>query len=83
MIRCRWVLARKADGTVKARLVLSGPQTKDSGEEPTSSPTASRRARNILLTVAAANSWSLIKGDVTGTVLQANGYGYGSARVAP
>eukprot|EP00959_Pyramimonas_sp_CCMP1952_P317133 6637343-Pyramimonas_sp.AAC.1 len=63
MIRCRWVLTRKADGTAKARLVLLGYQTKIIGKEPTASPTASRRARNILLTIAAANHWNLVKGD--------------------
>ncbi|CAK0880367.1 unnamed protein product, partial [Prorocentrum cordatum] len=72
VIRCRWVLTRKSDGTAKARLVLLGYQTKDIGQEPTASPTASRRARNLLLTVAAANSWTIVKGDVTSALLQAN-----------
>ncbi|CAK0906464.1 unnamed protein product [Prorocentrum cordatum] len=72
VIRCRWVLTRKSDGTAKARLVLLGYQTEDIGQEPTASPTASRRARNILLTVAAASSWNIVKGDVTSALLQAN-----------
>ncbi|CAK0877495.1 unnamed protein product, partial [Prorocentrum cordatum] len=72
VIRCRWVLTRKSDGTAKARLVLLGYQTKDIGQEPTASPTASRRARNLLLTVAAANSWTIVKGDVISAFLQAN-----------
>ena len=71
VIRCRWVLTRKADGTAKARLVLLGYQTKDIGQEPAASPTASRRARNILPTVAAAHRWSLIKGDATSAFLEA------------
>ncbi|CAK0867259.1 unnamed protein product [Prorocentrum cordatum] len=70
-IRCHWVL-QKADGTARARLVRLGHQTKDVGKEPTASPTACRRARNILLSVAATNDWSLAKGDVTSAVLQAN-----------
>ncbi|CAK0911327.1 unnamed protein product, partial [Prorocentrum cordatum] len=72
VIRCRWVLTRKSDGAAKARLVLLGYQTKDIGQEPAASPTASRRARNLLLTVAAANSWTIVKGDVTSAFLQAN-----------
>ncbi|CAK0846211.1 unnamed protein product [Prorocentrum cordatum] len=72
VIRCHWVLTRKSDGTAKARLVLLGYQTKDIGQEPTASPTASRRARNPLLTVAAANSWTIVKGDVTSAFLQAS-----------
>ncbi|CAK0904869.1 unnamed protein product, partial [Prorocentrum cordatum] len=72
VIRCRWVLTRKSDGAAKARLVLLGYQTKDIGQEPTASPAASRRARNLLLTVAAAISWTIVKGDVTSAFLQAN-----------
>ncbi|CAK0814132.1 unnamed protein product [Prorocentrum cordatum] len=71
VIKCRWVLPRKADGAAKARLVLLGYQTKDIGKEPTASPTASRRARNILLTIAAANHWNVVEGDVTSAFLQA------------
>ena len=72
VIRARWLFTRKADGRAKARLVLLGYQTKDLGREPTASPTASRRARNVMLTVAAAHNWKLIKGDVTSAFLQAN-----------
>ncbi|CAK0855515.1 unnamed protein product [Prorocentrum cordatum] len=72
VIRCRWVLTRKSDGAAKARLVLLGYQTKDIGQKPAASRTASRRARNLLLTVAAANSWTIVKGDVTSAFLQAN-----------
>eukprot|EP00959_Pyramimonas_sp_CCMP1952_P208863 4368677-Pyramimonas_sp.AAC.1 len=63
IIRARWLFTRKADGRAKARLVFLGYQTKDLGKEPTASPTASRRARNVMLTIAAANHWKLIKGD--------------------
>ncbi|CAK0827541.1 unnamed protein product, partial [Prorocentrum cordatum] len=72
IIRARWLFTRKADGRAKARLVLLGYQTKDLGKEPTASPTASRRARNVMLTIAAAHNWKLIKGDVTSAFLQAN-----------
>ena len=72
IIRARWLFTRKTDGRAKARLVLLGYQTKDLGKEPTASPTASRRARNIMLTVAAAHHWKLIKGDVTSAFLQAD-----------
>ncbi|CAK0837902.1 unnamed protein product, partial [Prorocentrum cordatum] len=72
VIRARWLFTRKSDGKAKARLVLLGYQTKDLGQEPTASPTASRRARHVMLTVAAANRWKLIKGDVTSAFLQAH-----------
>ncbi|CAK0829661.1 unnamed protein product [Prorocentrum cordatum] len=72
IIRARWLFTRKADGRAKARLVLLGYQTKDLGKAPTASPTASRRARNVVLTIAAAKHWKLTKGDVTSALLQAN-----------
>ncbi|CAK0817744.1 unnamed protein product, partial [Prorocentrum cordatum] len=72
IIRARWLFTRKADGRAKTRLALLGYQTKDLGKEPTASPTASRRARNVMLTIAAAHDWKLIKGDVTSALLQAN-----------
>ncbi|CAK0890400.1 unnamed protein product, partial [Prorocentrum cordatum] len=72
IIRARWLFTRKADGRAKARLVFLGYQTKDLGTEPTASPTASRRARNAMLTIAAANHWKLIKVDVTSALPQAN-----------
>ncbi|CAK0818384.1 unnamed protein product, partial [Prorocentrum cordatum] len=72
VIRARWLFTRKSDGKAKARLVLLGYQTKDLGQEPTASPTASRRARHVMLTVAAANRWKIIKGDVTSAFLQAH-----------
>ncbi|CAK0911609.1 unnamed protein product [Prorocentrum cordatum] len=72
VIRARWLFTRKSDGKAKARLVLLGYQTKALGKEPTASPTASRGARSVMLTVAAANHWKLIKGDVTSAFLQAN-----------
>ncbi|CAK0904649.1 unnamed protein product, partial [Prorocentrum cordatum] len=75
IIRARWLFTRKADGRAKARLVLLGYQTKDLGKEPAASPTASRRARNVMLTIAAAHNWKLIKGDVTSAFLQANEMG--------
>eukprot|EP00959_Pyramimonas_sp_CCMP1952_P091141 1907727-Pyramimonas_sp.AAC.1 len=65
-------MARKADGTAKARLALHGYQAKDIGQEPTASPAASRQARNIHLIAAAANHWSSIEGDVASAFLQAN-----------
>eukprot|EP00959_Pyramimonas_sp_CCMP1952_P372837 7807423-Pyramimonas_sp.AAC.1 len=63
IIRARWLFARKADGRAKARLVLLDYQAKDLGKEPTANPTASRRARTVMLTIAAANHWKLIEGD--------------------
>eukprot|EP00959_Pyramimonas_sp_CCMP1952_P221535 4631158-Pyramimonas_sp.AAC.1 len=72
IIRSRGLFTRKANGRAKVRFALLGYQSKDLGMEPTASPTASRRARNAMLTIAAANNWKLIEGDVTSAFLQAH-----------
>ena len=59
-MRMRWVLARKGDGTAKARLVVLA----------TASPTMSKVGRNIILTLAAALKMKVKAGDVTSAFLQ-------------
>ena len=56
-MRVRWILTRKTDGTAKARLVLLGYQDRDLDKLKSASPTASRRARNNFLQIAAHRRW--------------------------
>ena len=58
----------KDDGPLKARLVVQG--FTDLGKIPTSSPTASRRSRQIFLTLAASFGFQTHKGDVKCACLQ-------------
>ena len=48
----------KDDGSLKARLVVQGFTDQRLGKIPTSSPTASRRSRQIFLTLAASLGFS-------------------------
>ena len=52
LMRMRWVITRKADDTLKARLVIQGFTDPQLGAKPTASPTVSRRGRRLFLTVA-------------------------------
>ena len=54
LMKMRWVVTFKYDGSLKARLVVQGFTNQRLGEIPTSSPTASRRSRQIFLTLAAS-----------------------------
>ena len=51
MQHCRWVVTFKDDGSFKARLVVPGFTGQRLGKIPTSYPTASRRSRQIFLTL--------------------------------
>ena len=64
LMKMRWVVTFKDDGSLKARLVVQG-FTDRLGKTPTSSPTASRRSRQIFLTLAAPPGFPTHKGDVT------------------
>ena len=66
----RWVLVIEPDGMAKASLVILGYTHHDLANLKTTSPTASRRARSLLLTLAAQHGWSFQKGDVTAAFLQ-------------
>ena len=60
----------KDDGSLKARLVVQGFTDQRLGKIPTSSPTASRRSRQIFLTLAASLGFQTYKGDVKCAFLQ-------------
>ena len=52
LMKMRWVVTFKDDGSLKARLVVQGCTDQRLGKIPTPSPTASRRSRQIFLTLA-------------------------------
>ena len=54
LMKMRWVVTFKDDGSLKARLVVQGFTDQRLGKIPTSSPTASRRSRQIFLTLASS-----------------------------
>ena len=60
----RWVVTIKDDGSLKAWLVVQGFTDQRLGKIPTSSPTASRRSRQIFLTLAASLGFQTHKKDV-------------------
>ena len=59
----RWVTF-KDDGSLKARLVVQGFTDQRLGKIPTSSPTAPRRLRQIVLTLPASLGFQTYNGDV-------------------
>ena len=70
LMRMRWVLTRKGDGTAKARLVVLGFMAHNLTEVATASPTMSKVGRNVILTLAAALKMKVKAGDVTSAFLQ-------------
>ena len=54
LMKMRWFVTFKDDGSLLARLVLQGFTDQRLGKIPTSSPTASRRSRQNFLTLAAS-----------------------------
>ena len=70
LMKMRWVLTRKSDGTAKARLVVLGFMAHNLTEVATTSPTMSKVGRNVILTLAAAYKFKLKAGDVTSAFLQ-------------
>ena len=69
-MKMRLVMTFKHDGSLKARLVVQGFTDQRLGKIPTSSPTASRRSRQIFLTLAASLGFQTHKGDVKCAFLQ-------------
>ena len=69
-MRMRWVVTFKDDGSLKARLVVQGFTDQRHGKIPTSSPTASRRSRQVFLTLAAPFGFQTHEGDVKCAFLQ-------------
>ena len=70
LMKMRWVVTFKDDGTLKARLVVQGYTDQRLCKIPTSSPTASSRSRPIFLTLAASLGFQTHKGDVKCAFLQ-------------
>ena len=66
----RWAVTFKDDGSLKARSVVQRFTDQRLGKIPTSSPTASRRSRQIFLTLAASLGFQTHKGDVKCAFLQ-------------
>ncbi|HIG85417.1 MAG TPA: hypothetical protein EYQ25_00045 [Planctomycetes bacterium] len=69
-IPVRWVLARKLDGRLKARLVVKGFLDFDVDLDDCFSPTATRQAILMLLTLATAFGWDFGSMDVSTAFLQ-------------
>ena len=70
LVKMRSVVTFKEDGSLKARLVVQGFTDQRLGKIPTSSPTASRRSRQIFLTLTASLGFQTHKGDVKCAFLQ-------------
>ena len=70
LMKMRWVVTFKDDGLLKARLVVQGFTDQRHGNFPPSSPTASRRSRQIFWTLAASLGFQTHKGDEKCTFLQ-------------
>ena len=69
-MRMRWVITRKPDDSLKARLVIQGFTGPQLGAKPTVSPTVSRRGRQLFLTVAGSLRMKVFKGDAKTAFLQ-------------
>ena len=70
LMRMRWVITRKSDDSLKARLVIQGFMDPQLGAKPTASPTVSRRGRQLFLTVAGSLGMKVFKGDAKTAFLQ-------------
>ena len=70
LMKMRWVVTFKDDGSLIARLVVQGFTDRRLGKIPTPSPTASRRSLQIFLTLAASLGFQTHKGDVECAFLQ-------------
>eukprot|EP00913_Durusdinium_trenchii_P009211 g8659.t1 len=70
LMKMRWVLTRKSDGSAKARLVVLGFMAHNLTEVATASPTMSKVGRNLILALAAGLKFKVKAGDVTSAFLQ-------------
>ena len=70
LMKMRWVVTFKDDGSLKARWVVQGFTDQRLGKIPTSSPTASRRSRQIFLTLATSLGFQTHERDVKCAFLQ-------------
>ena len=69
LMRMRWVITRKSDDSLKARLVIQGFTDPQLGAKPTASPTVSRRGRQLFLTVAGSLRMKVFEGDAKNCLL--------------
>ena len=70
LMKMRWVVTLTDDCSLKARLVVQRFTDQRLGKIPTSSPTASRRSRQIFLTLAGSLGFQTHKRDVKCAFLQ-------------
>ena len=70
VMQMRWVLSYKESGAAKARIVILGFQDPDLDKLVSSSPTMSRRTRQLVLQYAAQRGWQTMKGDIKAAFLQ-------------
>ena len=72
VMKMRWVLTTKSDGTPKARLVVLGYQAPNLTTVQAASPTMNRLSRNMILCMCANLGLRLRAGDATSAFLQAD-----------
>ena len=70
IMRMRWVLTLKDDGRAKARIVILGFEDPDLTDLSRSSPTMTRRTRQLIMTFATVKRWRMLKGDIKSAFLQ-------------
>ena len=70
IMRMRWVLSYKDTGAPKARIVIVGYEDPDLESLVSSSPTMTRRTRQLVFQQAALRSWRTLKADVKSAFLQ-------------
>ena len=63
LMRMRWVIRRKPDASLKARLVVLGFTDPQLGAKPAGSPTMSRLGRQLFSTVAGSQGVVVIQAD--------------------
>ena len=73
IISTRWVIVRKENGKVKARLVVRGfEEWRNGASGENNSPTVQKFAVRLLLSLAAHNGWRLKCMDITSAFLQSD-----------
>ena len=70
LMSMRWVLTYKESGAAKARIVIVGYQDPDLATLVSSSPTMSRRTRQLVYQQATLRNWKTLKADVRAAFLQ-------------
>ncbi|CAJ1424831.1 unnamed protein product, partial [Effrenium voratum] len=70
IMKMRWVLTVKSTGRAKARIVIVGFADPDLERLPRSSPTMTRRTRQLMAGMAVVKGWSQLKCDAKSAFLQ-------------